>query len=475
MNDTWNIKARSKQNYCKKLVHKIPVIHKNKTLQKQVGTICNELYNINNFLVNTYDDIFRKKLGHTHIIKNMLKIKNSDGERILTKKEAFDILSNFLKINNKSNHQTGGGEQGSPVQGSPVQGSPVQGSPVPGSPAPGSPAPGSLAPLPGMSEFYNSDSDGSGKQGDEFPIQDVEISDEQETQFKKDVLEKNFDMVEMMLICLSLFPMMGWMFDFYLVAYALIQKKYGLAIITILNWYIWGFWSLFGMNPFVNLGPLFKFGYLGNQGSKIKRIFGCGKLKHDKYFKDEILQSQGINTKPTKLLHPKYGTEMNFLVDDRTGFVYNSVIRHPEIIGVIKNKNKQDYAWKGLDLNFDKVVRDREQAFIKKKNKGSNLKFTKPCQLPKMRDSASIIRAERLQDQKTPEEFKMVKNSIESAKKKEEDKAANAPINPPGVPSQLQNRLQNAQLVSGARGGSTAIDPLVKHDDRVIENINKVH
>ena len=112
---------------------------------------------------------------------------------------------------------------------------------------------------------------------------------------------------------------------------------------------------------------------------------------------------------------------------------------------------------------------------IKKKNKGSNLKFTKPCQLPKMRDSVSIIRAERLQDQKTPEEFKMVKHSIEYAKKKEEDKAANAPINPPGVPSQLQNRLQNAQLVSGARGGSTAIDPLVKHDDRVIENINKVH
>ena len=451
MNDTWNIKERSKQNYCKELVYKIPVIHKNATLKKHVTVICKELYNINHFLVNAYDDIFIKKLEHRQIIKNMLKIKNNNGKRVLTKKEAFDILSNFLKINNKVNHQAGGGEDA-----------------LSGEDA-GKDAGSDSGPPPKMSEFYNSSSDNkSDTSEDEFPIQDLEISDEQESQFKKSVLENNFDMVEMMLICLSLFPMMGWMFDFYLVAYALIQKKYGLAIITILNWYVWGFWALFGLNPFVNLGPLFKVGYLGNQGTKIKRVFGCGKLKHDKLFKDEILQSQGITTKPQKLAHPTYGTDMNFLVDDRTGFVYNSVIRHPEIIGVIKNKSKEDYVWKGLDLTFDKVVRDRERAFIKKKNKGDALKFTKPCQLPKPRDSASIILGERLQDQKTPEEFKMIQPRIKAAQERNEAKAAAAHIHPAGLPSQLQNS-------PFARGGTSAIEPLVQHNDKVIEHINKVY
>ena len=67
MDDTWNIKTKLKQNYCKDLILKIPVIQKNKTLHKKVSTICKELYNINHFLINVYDDIFHNGLiilGH---------------------------------------------------------------------------------------------------------------------------------------------------------------------------------------------------------------------------------------------------------------------------------------------------------------------------------------------------------------------------------------------------------------------------
>ena len=37
---------------------------------------------------------------------------------------------------------------------------------------------------------------------------------------------------------------------------------------------------------------------------------------------------------------------------------------------------------------------------MKKKKRSPDLKFIKPCQLPKPRDSASIILGERLQEQK---------------------------------------------------------------------------
>ena len=67
----------------------------------------------------------------------------------------------------------------------------------------------------------------------------------------------------------SLLPVAGWAFDFPLFVYSLTQRKYTLAMMTVLNWFIWGFWLMFGMN--VNMGPTLKSSYLGNQENVVKK------------------------------------------------------------------------------------------------------------------------------------------------------------------------------------------------------------
>ena len=99
---------------------------------------------------------------------------------------------------------------------------------------------------------------------------------------QKSMINEHVDMMEVMLICLSMLPLLGWGFDFPLVLYSLFNKKYTIAILTVLNWYIWMFWLVFGMN--INMGPILKSGYLGNQHNIIKSFLfdfdRVSKLRH---------------------------------------------------------------------------------------------------------------------------------------------------------------------------------------------------
>jgi hypothetical protein len=139
----------------------------------------------------------------------------------------------------------------------------------------------------------------------------------------KQIINKTFDMMEILLITLSLLPIAGWTFDFPLFIYAVSNKKYTLAIITVLNWYIWSFWLLFGVN--MNIGPTLKSGYLGNNSNVVKNIL----LNPTKL---NLPKNNKLNAKLTEINGDKY------LVDSNKE-VYNRDISGLKPIGILDTDN----------------------------------------------------------------------------------------------------------------------------------------
>jgi hypothetical protein len=134
------------------------------------------------------------------------------------------------------------------------------------------------------------------------------------------------DMMETLLICLSLLPIGGWTFDFPLFIYSLIKKKYSLAIITVLNWYIWGFWLIFGLN--INMGPSMKVAYMGNKQN---------------YIKNSLINNVD---NPQKQANPYTNVNIHEIdgkkvLMDKKGRVYDPVIKSPEIVGIIDKKTNK--------------------------------------------------------------------------------------------------------------------------------------
>ena len=146
-------------------------------------------------------------------------------------------------------------------------------------------------------------------------------------------------MMEVLLICLSLIPIAGWAFDFPLFIYALVKKKYNLAIITILNWYIWGFWLLFGL--YINMGPTMKVSYLGNKQNFIKKIL-LYSFDNPKKNKDPYTDVREITIKGKKYLK------------DSDGNLYDNIIRNPELVGVYDRDT--DKIVKTSDPNYNEIV-----------------------------------------------------------------------------------------------------------------------
>ncbi len=140
------------------------------------------------------------------------------------------------------------------------------------------------------------------------------------TYSERKTVNDKFDMMEVLLICLSLLPLAGWAFDFPLLLYSLSQKKYTLAMITVLNWYIWSFLIIFGVN--VNLGPTLKASYLGNQENVIKKLLLFPKKEPSKVL------NPFVNARPTKIEGD------NYLVDDN-GNVYSSQVKNPSTVGLL--------------------------------------------------------------------------------------------------------------------------------------------
>lgn len=139
------------------------------------------------------------------------------------------------------------------------------------------------------------------------------------------VIDHTFDMMEVLLICLSLLPLAGWAFDFPLLIYSLSQRKYTLAMITVLNWYIWSFCIIFGLN--VNMGPTLKASYLGNQENIIKKLLLFPQKEPSKVL------NPVVEAKPQEIEGDKY------LVDNN-GNVYSSQIKSPETVGVMTQDGK---------------------------------------------------------------------------------------------------------------------------------------
>lgn len=163
----------------------------------------------------------------------------------------------------------------------------------------------------------------------------TELPEDKIEKIRNEVIKKDMDMIEIMLISLSLLPIAGWTFDLPLFIYAILKKRYNLAIITVLNWYIWGFWLLFGLN--VNMGPSMKVTYLGNKQN---------------YMKNGILTSFSNNK---KILDPYTSVQLTNIngkkyAVDKFNNVYEPLISNPKIVGVINpdngkliNKHSKDY------------------------------------------------------------------------------------------------------------------------------------
>ena len=162
---------------------------------------------------------------------------------------------------------------------------------------------------------------------------------------QKELVEKTFDMMEVLLISLSLLPIAGWTFDFPLFIYAISHKKYTLAMITVLNWYIWSFWLLFGVN--MNVGPTLKASYLGNGENLVKKAL-LDPASLSKLIKDRFLQAKVRDIDGNK-----------YLVDDY-GEVYERKVSDLKPIGIL---NKDQHLLKPNDPGYwdakDQILKDK--------------------------------------------------------------------------------------------------------------------
>ena len=160
---------------------------------------------------------------------------------------------------------------------------------------------------------------------------------------QKKMVDDTFDMMEVLLISLSLLPVAGWAFDFPLFVYSLTQRKYTLAMMTVLNWFIWGFWLMFGMN--VNMGPTLKSSYLGNQENVVKKAL---LFPHKE---------------PSKVLYPSTHVQVkeidgtNYLVDANNN-VYSSMIKSPRLEGVITSDSR--FVQNG-DPEYEEALQKRKE------------------------------------------------------------------------------------------------------------------
>ena len=153
----------------------------------------------------------------------------------------------------------------------------------------------------------------------------------------KKIVNESFDMMEVLLICLSLIPVTGWTFDFPLFIYSLSQKKYNLAMITVLNWYIWGFFLIFGVN--VNMGPVMKSSYLGNNENFVKKSL----LYPEKQPKAVLNPYDQVKVKKID--------GVPYLID-KNGNAFSAEIKSPNVMGIVVNKDGKDTLIRKFDNDY---------------------------------------------------------------------------------------------------------------------------
>ncbi len=268
-----NINFRGKR-YCELLgtmVKKFDLL--NIVKEDQIKTLCGEFSFVNGALNKAYQIIFKRGLNMEEAISKISKITDKEKRPFINQYDATKIYKKFQELNNR---MVGGAEAESKANSSTI--SPED------------------------------------KKGIRSKL----------TYSERRVVDNTFDMMEVLLICLSLLPITGWAFDFPLLLYSLIQKKYTLAMITVLNWYIWAFLIIFGVN--VNMGPTLKASYLGNQENIIKKLLLFPQLEPSKVL------NPFVRARPVQIDGEK------FLIDENDN-IYSSEIKSPSTIGVMDVNN----------------------------------------------------------------------------------------------------------------------------------------
>ncbi len=267
MNNLSNLNLNFKgQRYCEilgQMIKRFDLL--NLVKEDQIKGLCGELSFVNSALNKAYHIIFKRGLNMNQAIHKLSKITDKQRRPFINKEDAHKIYEKFQELNSKL---TGGA---------------------------------------------------ANREIKKEPIRSKLSFEERKT------VDKTFDMMEVLLICLSLLPLAGWTFDFPLLIYSLFKKKYTLAMITVLNWYIWSFCIIFGVN--VNMGPTLKASYLGNQENIIKKFLLFPQKEPTKVL------NPYVKAKPKEIDGEKY------LVDNN-GNVYSSHIKNPDIVGVITQDDK---------------------------------------------------------------------------------------------------------------------------------------
>ena len=333
-------------NYCHMvhtLVKKFDLL--NLVDDRTVKRLCKDLSFVNDSLGKAYEIIFNQGHDSNTVIRKLMSLRDPSQKTFINKKDAHELVAKFKKF---TEHLQGGSDDPELDQALNSEDSASVDSASEDSASEDSASENSAS-VDSVNRGSAS-TDNESDMGRDLRARKVRVPPVKNmlTKPQKKVINDTFDMMEVLLICLSLLPIAGWTFDFPLLIYSLANKKYTLVMITVLNWYIWAFWLMFGMN--VNLGPTMKATYLGN---------------HENVVKKALLYPE---KEPTKVINPFTNAQVrkmpdgkNYLVD-KNGNVYSAEVTSPKTIGILTKDNR---FVKRKDPEYEQALLNK-QKFLKK-------------------------------------------------------------------------------------------------------------
>lgn len=324
--------------------------------EDHIRKMCKEVSFVNKMLNVSYDIIFRQGLHKDDAIKKMTDLRDRDNNTFMDSKGAEQIYHKFNELSRNIN-KIGANSDNNAVDRDDISSSKISGG--------GSKSKKSsknqrrrrkTTKLSKNKNTYNKllsyQGGSSSDDDDDDDADDGNMDKKVKTNLskpQKEMVDKTFDMMEVLLICLSLLPIAGWAFDFPLMIYSIVKKKYTLSMITILNWLIWSMWLLFGM--WVNMGPTMKASYLGNQENLVKKSLLFPTKATSKVINPYTQANPvTINGKP--------------YLKDTIGNVFSAEVHHPEMIGFLDQDGT--IIKKGAG-NYEETLRKIKESKHKKK------------------------------------------------------------------------------------------------------------
>lgn len=290
----WN-KNSTSINYCKLLRDILAENNLDEVFFPYISKLCEEFNFLNEVFNELYEITTNNQLNKRQQIAAIIAIQNDDGDEIFDRAAAYEIYDKMQELNPKVQPLW---EQSDAENIDAIEMQEMGGGAVPQNPNKAKTA---------------------GKQSSKNAPDKPTLYP-----FQEKFLKEKLDMIEIMLISMSVMPITGWMWDFWIICYALIYGKYRLAITTCLSWYIWSFWALFGM--YVNMGPNLKLWYLSDNSQKLKKVLEDPEL--DKYDLDPYIKTR-----------VRVIDGFPYLVDEENN-VYSAIIENDGKIGNINPEGK---------------------------------------------------------------------------------------------------------------------------------------